>query len=55
MHANRTDYPVLLNNLLQGHRTGNLTAHFGYVMTREGAEDKVTFIAAAQCEHYAIE
>ena len=51
----RTDYPVLLNNLLQGHRTGNLTSHFQYVMTREGPDDNVTHIATAKCEYSAIE
>ncbi|KAI0273146.1 hypothetical protein BGY98DRAFT_1099507 [Russula aff. rugulosa BPL654] len=50
------DYPVLLNNLLQGHRTGNLTAHFQYVMTREGPDDNVTHIATAKFrgEAYAV-
>ncbi|KAH9998305.1 hypothetical protein BJV77DRAFT_1134798 [Russula vinacea] len=42
------DYPVLLNNLLQGHATGNLTRHFDYVMTRDGPEDDITHIATAK-------
>jgi hypothetical protein len=50
-HANQADFPVLLNNLLQGHRTGNLNAHFHYVMTSEGPEDNVTHLATAKCEH----
>jgi hypothetical protein len=45
----------LLNNLLQGHRTGNLTPHFQYVMTKEGPDDNVTHFATAKCEHIAIE
>ena len=49
-HANRKDYPVLLNNLLQGHR-GNLTSHLQYVMTKDGPEDNVTHYATAKCEH----
>ena len=49
------DYPVLLNNLLQGHPTGNLSSHFQYDMTREGIEDNVTHIATAKCEWSAIE
>ena len=48
------DYPVLLNNLLQGHPTGNLTPHFQYDMTREGREDNVIHIATAKCECSAI-
>jgi hypothetical protein len=54
-HANHPDYPVLLNNLLQGHPTGNLTSHFQYVMTKEGPDDNVTHFATAKCEHIAIE
>ncbi|KAN0126569.1 hypothetical protein V8E52_000209 [Russula decolorans] len=42
------DYPVLLNNLLQGHRTGNLTSHFEYAMTKEGPDDNVTHFATAK-------
>ena len=49
------DYPVLLNNLLQGHRNGNLTPHFQYVMTGEGLDGNVTHFATAKCEHSAIE
>ena len=51
-HANLADYPVLLNNLLQGHRA---TEHFRYEMTREGPEDNVTHIATAICEHHVNE
>ena len=51
-HANLTDYPVLLNNLLQSHRASE---HFKYDMTKEGPEDDVTHIATATCEHHAIE
>ena len=54
-HANRTDYPVLLNNLLQGHRTGNLTADFHYVMTKDGLDDHVTHYATAKCEYSSTE
>jgi len=49
------DYPILLNNLFQGHRTANLTPHFQYVMTVEGLDDNVTHFATAKCEHSAIE
>jgi len=41
------DYPNLLNNMLQGHRAGNLTEHFKYEMTQEGPQDNVTHIATA--------
>lgn len=53
--AYQTDYPVLLNNLLQGHRTGNLTPHFQYAMTKEGPDDNVTHFATAKCKRGAIE
>ncbi|KAH9998303.1 hypothetical protein BJV77DRAFT_1064828 [Russula vinacea] len=42
------DYPVLLNNLLRGHRTGNLTRYFEYVMSKDGPEDNVTHYATAK-------
>ncbi len=45
----------MLNNLLQGHPTGNLTPYFEYVMTREGPDDNVTHFATAKCEYPAIE
>lgn len=50
-----TDYPNLLNNLLQGHRTGNLTSDFQYVMTKQGPDDNVTHFATAKCERSAID
>jgi len=48
------DYRVLLNNLLQGHHTGNLASHFQYAMTREGPDDLVTYLASAKCEHVPL-
>ena len=56
-HANRTapDYPVLLNNLLQGHLSGNLASHLLYLMSSEGPDDNITYSATATCEHSAIE
>jgi hypothetical protein len=50
-----TNYAVVLNNLLQGHETGNLTPYFQYVMTREGRDDAPTHIATAKCEHRPAE
>ncbi|KAF8484443.1 hypothetical protein DFH94DRAFT_688868 [Russula ochroleuca] len=41
------DYPVLLNNLLQRHATGNLAGQFRYVMSTDGPEDNITHIATA--------
>jgi len=45
--AAQPDYAVELNNLLQGHPTGNLTKYFQYVMSREGRDDAPVHIATA--------
>ena len=54
-HANRTDYPTLLNNLLHGNRTENVVRLLAYASTGEGPEDNATHLVTAKCERYAIE
>jgi len=54
-HSNRTDYPVLLNNLLQEHRAGNLTPYLRFAMYMKGPDGNAIHVATAICEHSAIE
>ena len=55
-HANRPDYPLLLNNMLQANYTGNLSNGLVYQFgeTEEGSED-ITHFVTARCKHSAIE
>ncbi|KAF8484441.1 hypothetical protein DFH94DRAFT_232898 [Russula ochroleuca] len=41
------DYPVVLNNLLQNHPSGNLSHNLHYTFTQEGPDNKATHIATA--------
>lgn len=49
-HANRTDYPSLLNNLLQENRTENVVRLLAYASTGEVSEDNATHVVTAKCE-----
>ena len=49
----RTDYPVLLNNLLQGQPGGSVAPHFRYTFDQEGPDNSAVHIATAVCEHHA--
>ena len=50
---NRTDYPVLLNNLLQSQPGGSVAPHLRYMFDREGPDHNATHVAMAMCEHHA--
>lgn len=42
------DYPMLLNNLLQQHPSGNLSPHFYWAFAQEGPDGDATHIATAK-------
>ncbi|KAN0126568.1 hypothetical protein V8E52_000208 [Russula decolorans] len=41
------DYPVLLNNLLQQHPSGNMSPYLRYTFAQEGPDGDATHLATA--------
>jgi hypothetical protein len=54
-HPTRTDYPVLLRDLLVWHHTGNLNVHLVYNISLKRPGDDLPYSATATCERSGIE